>query len=328
MAIYFMGGEDIDFNPLGTVSINTGSTFRTDFARCSLAVNGGTALSNGWRAAFSGPASAFWMGMRVLASNTSIAADPGQPLVMFSDGGAKRFGLMMYAGGTLAIGTWDGNGVFTKLMSSAAGAVPQTLFKLDMNLTYAASGGVRVFVNQTEVITYVGNTLSAGSSTLNGFQLGSPNTDNSQTYFSEVFITDRDSRTLMLKTHAPAGDANGNQWTGNYQQIGEVVADEATVISTNSNDQSSNFTITGLPSGTNLAIRGFKVSGYAARGETGPQHLDLAVTTNGTTTYSPDVAVDTGWTRVGQVWEQNPVTNAAWAASEINALSIGVKSKA
>lgn len=328
MAIYFMGGEDIDFSPLGTVSVQTGAgNFRSDFARCALGVAGGAPLANGWRGAFSAPANAFWFGLRAVVSSASLAADPGQPLVVLSTSGSKRLGLSVSSGMTLVLGTWDSTGAYTKLIASAAGAVPSTLFKLDAQVLYATTGQVRVFVNQVEVITYAGDITRSGATNLDSIQLACPSTDASVTSFSEIFVTDRDSRTLMLKTHAPVNDAGGNQWTGNYQQVADVTADETTVISTNATDQVSSFPVTQLPTGSNLAIRGFKIAGYAARGETGPSKLDLGVVTNNTTSFGPDAAIDTGWTRIGQVFENNPVTNAQWTSAEINALSISVKSK-
>lgn len=327
MAIFFMGGEDIDFAPLGTVSVNTvaGETYRADYARCSLGVAGSGVGGNGWRGAFSAPASDFWMGVRV-ACDAPSNVDPGLPLVTFADAGSRRLGLLVTSARTLVLGAWDAAGAFTKLAESAPGAQPAALHKLDLHLTYGAAGSVRVFVNQTEVITYNGDVTRSSSSTLNGFTLAHPATTGNA-FFSEVFVTDRDSRTLMLKTHIPVGNEAGNQWQGGFSDIDEAAVNESDTISTNATDQVATFNVNQLPAGTNLAIRGFKVSGYAARGETGPQKLELGVTTNSQTVYSADLAVDTGWTRLNNVWEQNPVTNSQWLADDINAIKIGVKSK-
>lgn len=327
MAIYFMGGEDIDFLPNGTVSVSTdSSTYRAEYARCSLAVSGGAALGNSWRGLFESAASAFWFGCRVAPGTAARTANPGQPLIVFNDGISKRLGLSYDDAGAYSVGTWDDSGTYVKLISSV-GSQPSAIHKLDMRVSYGTSGAVRVFVNGVEIITYTGDITRSGSTTLSSFALASSCGAGGTSYFSEITCTDRDSRTLMLKTHVPSAAGSTSQWTGSFADIDETTINEADGVSTNVTDQVSSFDVTNLPTGSNLAVRGFKVSGYAARGETGPQNLALGVVTNASNAYSDDIPVDTGWTRLGKSWENNPVTGTAWTSDEINALQISVKSR-
>lgn len=326
MAIYFMGGEDVDFTPQGTVSVSTDSTtFRSEYARCSLAAAGGSELTNYWRGTLQGSPSAFWFGCRVAPGATGRVANPGQALIVFFDGTAKRLGLSYDSAGLYVLGTWDNAGNYIKLLETASGQ-PTGLHKLDIRVNYGTSGAVRVFVNGVEVITYTGDVTRSGSTSLTSFALASCGTSGQST-FCEVTCTDRDSRTLMLKTHVPMANGNSMQWTGSFGDIDETTINEADGVSTNVVDQVSTFGITDLPAGSNLAIRGFKVSGYAARGETGPANIQLGVTSANTTVFTDDLGVETGWTRVSQSWETNPVTDTAWTPEEINALQIGVKSR-
>lgn len=327
MAILFMGGEQIDFSPLGTTSIVTtgGGLYRADYARCALVVGASnTSLGNAYRAPFTAASANFWLGARVSIPNTNLAADPGRPFLGFYDGSALRLGLLMDVNRAIHIGVYDDASLFTKIASSAP-SQPTGLFKLDVSITYGATSTLRVFVNQTEVISFSGTGVPRNNSaSLSAFALSSASTDG--TAWSEIVVAERDTRTLMLKTHAPTTTGTGSQWTGTYADIDEVGIDEADGISTSTADQVSTFGIDDLPAG-NLAVRGFKVAGYAARGEVGPSKLDLAVKTNNDTAFSSDLAVDTGWTRLGWIWENNPVTNQAWTIEEINGLEIGVKSR-
>lgn len=327
MAILFMGGEEIDFAPFGTVSVGTLTTqYRTDYARCSLNVNGGSALGNRWQGTFTQSSADFWLGARVVLPTANLLGDPGRPFLGFYDGTKLRLALQLDSTRAINVVTYDDALTASKIASSS-GSQPTNLFKLDVQVTYGTPGTIRVFVNQTEVITYTGNNIvRGGSTTLSAFGMASPATGSDLAYWSEVIAAERDTRTLMLKTHVPTSTGSGNQWQGAYTDIDEVAANEADGISTNGVDQVAMFGLSDLPDG-NLAIRGFKVSGYAARGETGPSNTQLGVTTNGNTAFSANKAVDTGWTRLGEIWEANPVSGTAWTASEINALQIGVRSR-
>ena len=327
MAILFMGGEEIDFAQHGTVSVGTLQTqFRTDYARCSLNVAGGSSLGNRWHATFTQGSGDFWVGARVLLPTGNLLGDPGRPFMAFYDGTKLRLALQMDANRAINLVTYDDAMTSSKIASSS-GSQPTNLMKLDVQITYGTPGTVRVFVNQTEVITYTGNDLVKNATTqLSGVSLASPSTATDLSYWSEVIAAERDTRTLMLKTHVPTATNAGNQWQGAYTDIDEVAANEADGISTNAVDQVAMFGVSDLPEG-NLAIRGFKVSGYAARGETGPANAQLGLTTNGNTAFSTNRSVDTGWTRISNIWETNPVSGSPWTASEINALSIGVRSR-
>jgi hypothetical protein len=326
MAILFMGGEEIDFSPLGTVSTGTnGNNFRGDYARCTLDVAGGTSLGNGWQGVFTQPSASFWLGARLLMPQGGLPADPGQPLLAFLDGAQKRVGLSLDGNRALSLGIWDDSNMYTKLAMSPP-SQPTTLMKLDVQVIYGTQATVNVYVNQVQVLSYTGTALVTGASTsLSAFVLSSPSTTDAACW-SEVIAAERDTRTLMLKTHVPATDAQGNQWAGTHGDIDEVGIDEADGISTNAPEQVSMFGVNALPPG-NLAVRGFKVSGYAARGDSGPAHLDLGVTTANAVAFSTDLAIDTGWTRIGNIWETNPVTGLSWTQADINAIQIGVRSR-
>lgn len=327
MAILFMGGEEIDFTPFGTVGTSTASgSFRSDFARCSLRICGGPSLGNRAYGAFTRGSSGFWISARISTPTQGLIAAPGLPLIALYRGQDAILAITMDDDRVYHLGVWEDQATFT-VLASATSSQPVGLHKIDLQVEYGSPGVARLYVNQVLVIEYTGNGMQVGSGVeLDGFALASPAADSSETYWSEVISAERDTRTMMLKTHAPVTTAADSEWTGTHSDIDDIGINETDGITSNTADQVAMFGVSDLLNG-NLAIRGFKVSGYAARGEVGPTHIELGIRTDSTMAFSAPFALDTGWSRVGHIFEINPVTNAAWTVADINDIEIGVRSK-
>lgn len=333
MAILFMGGEEIDFDRFyNNVTINTSTSsefFRTDFARCAVNPAGGGEFENRAYARLTQASSSFWFTARAAVDFSTDFLPPAgeyRSFISFSDGTNRRLAIKLDRNRILRASAYSGSTETVLATGTESAFALPGLVRIDVQVSYGASGRIRVFVNQIPFIDYTGNILAGGSTTLDGFSIGSFNTGFSGTSWSEIIVADQDTRTLSLKTQAPVATATGHAWLGSQTDINEVRLDESNMITTDTLDTVAKFTVGPLPAG-NYAVRGFKVSAWAAKGPTGPGRLNLGVTTNGEDKFGPDLPLDTGWGKVSQTFDLNPSTGTAWTQNEINAIQIAAKSK-
>ena len=331
MAFLFMGGEEIDFDRFinGTyMSLNTG-LFRTAFARTAVSVPSSANDSVSYAAgSFTGPSSDFWFSSRVWFIVDEMPTTY-RTMLAFFDGTTKRVALQFAQSRKAQFVVYDNSGGATVLLESANPVLSTTsgLLKIDLQVTYSNPGRIRLFVNGVPALDYTGNTLVGGSTTLNKFNLYAVNERGGLgTNYSEVMIADRDTRTLSLKTHTPVATAPGHNWIGSVSDVSEVTLDESTMLTTDALDATAKFTIDSLPTG-NFAVRGVKVSTWAARGGTGPANIAVGVNVGGTDNYGPDRPLDTGYGPINRIMDQNPVANRGWSPQDIASLQIVAKSK-
>ncbi len=331
MAILFMGGEELDFGRLYgntfTTDNGTSGSFRPGYARAALAIRGDGDSSA--RGDFKQASSSFWFTGRVHMDATVWIASGWTTFLHFNNGTYKRLGFQI--NGTtreLRLVTWDNSGNPTTLFATSESFVQSiNLHRIDVQVDYGVSGRVRFFFNQVPFLDFLGDNTSGGGTNLTSFSIRSVNNGSARTtYWSEMIVAERDTRTLSLRTHAPVATATGHEWLGSQADVGEIAADEATMITTEEADKEAKFTVAQLPAG-NFAVRAFSVSAYAARGATGPSAIQLGVGSGGNDAFSADKALDTGWTHAGEIFETNPVTGNSWSINEINAIEITAKSR-
>lgn len=328
MAMLFMGGEDIDFDRFinGVALATDGNSYRSAFARCSILVPGGGGEMSAYAAGhFTAPATNFWVTGRVLLPVQSQYNATPKGLIAVTAAGSAALTVQAKPDLTLQLVNAAGTVLATSAqpaLSSAGG-----LQRIDVQVVYAVQGRVRVFVNQVPYIDFSGDVTSATVTALDGLWLGSPlYTQFTGVFWSEIIAATRDTRTLSLKTHAPVATAAGHAWLGNQTDVGEIALDESTMITTDQVNQPAKFTVSPLPPG-NFAVQAFKVATWAARGGTGPAHIDLGVNVGNTDFYSPDQSLDTGFAAVSQIYDYNPVTNQTWSVNDIASIEIIAKSK-
>ena len=330
MAILFMGGEELDFARLYGNAFTTASTtgtFRPAYARAALACrgDGGSAA----RGDFKMSSGNFWFTGRMYADATVWIDSGWTAFLHFSSGSFKRLGLEI--NGTtrfVRLVTYDNSGNPSTLAQSSESFIQSiNLHRIDVQVAYSTSGRVRFFFNQVPFLDFSGDVTSGGATNLTSFTVNTINNNAARaTYWSEMIVAERDTRTLSLRTHAPVATATGHEWLGTQADVGEITADEATMITTEEADKEAKFTVAQLPAG-NFAVRAFSVSAYAARGATGPSAIQLGVGSNGNDGFSTDKLLDTGWTHASEIFETNPVTGNSWTINEINAIEITAKSR-
>lgn len=152
-------------------------------------------------------------------------------------------------------------------------------------------------------------------------------------YWSEIIVTDVDTRSLSLITVAPlaAGAANTFSTPGAVGNINEVTINDTTLISSATANQIAEYTAdTSLitSAGGNPAVRAVSTYSRSQRGATGPQNMQHVVRVGGTDFTSATKSLITSFGQVSHVFELNPATSAAWAMSDITTagFNIGVKS--
>lgn len=278
MTYLFLGSEDIDFDRFdGNVFIETGlGCRRPDFCRCSVGVAGGGDLQNAAVASFAASDS-FWIGGRVRLDGGASGGSWNTLLALYS-GSSRKVGLQVSGDRKLRLVRWTTNSVVQPLATSEVALPLAQLFKLDTKIDIAA-GKVRVFVNQSEVLSY-SDSFAGVVTSLSALHLAChSDVASARTYWSEVIVAERDTRTLMLATIVPTHTAV-NQWAvGDHTSINKVQAgmEDADAISTDQSGRTISFPVSSLPGSQNLSIQAVKVGAYVARAETGPRAIALGI---------------------------------------------------
>lgn len=325
MAFLFIGGEDVDFATTKWRTYTaTDGVYRTTYARCALYSDNDVSTGedvNPLRGALAAPSTSFWLGLRLWIG--AVQNPTGQSFIAFYAGATKVLSLRLTSSNLVEIVLWSGASA-TVLATSTAALDRGVLAKLDVNLTYAASGTVNVYLGGTLLVGYTGDTTVGGSTAIDGFAFFRPGI--SSFGVSEVVAATRDTRTLSLKTHTPNALGTGSTWEGTYADIDEPAANESDVVYSATAEQIFSTKIDDLPSG-NFTIRAVKVAGSGSRGEAGPQSVQLGVFNGTTDAYGASKPLDTGWTKVSETFETNPTTGGNWTAAAVNDLEIRLKSK-
>lgn len=337
---YFVGGEDSDFTSVGTVAVDTTSTFRrSTYSRCALKV-AAASLGDSWNASLSSAVSTCWATARVYFTNDgNVASSIANRTFAFIDGSTPRLALtcspVNFQGTTSC--TWklikiNAAGTITTLTTSSFNVSPSSVQKIDVFVNYAVAGQFSVYLDGTLIANYLGDVTTDSATTLSNLVLGTPMVDgaNGATYWSECIVSDSDTRSMTLATLPVNVAGNSQLWTGANTDINETTLSDATAISTTTAAQLSEWTITPASAiGSTTPIAAVVVSARAANGSTGPQNLQGVVRTGAADFTSSNIS---GMTQTlaprRAIWTTNPNTTVAWVGSDLTAagLNIGLKS--
>lgn len=148
-------------------------------------------------------------------------------------------------------------------------------------------------------------------------------------YLSEVVVSEQDTRGLRLAMLNPTSAGNYNDWQGDFNELGDLLAITMASSQTADELQSSTFTTYGGPAssaGVQLAL-----SAHAARGVdlTTPQELQQFLRI-GATDYA---SVDGNHTLITSpqqritLWPTNPVDGSAWSTADVSGIEGGLISR-
>lgn len=225
-------------------------------------------------------------------------------------------------------------GAFTDLATSVAGAfnvLYSTLYLLDFIVNYSTTGRATFYVNGVPIIdTGAGvDVTTDGAATLSAGDVSCPFTDTSLQYWSEWLTRDGSTLGARVLTRPPVAAGNTQSWTPNtVGNINELVINDTTFISTTSNDQLSEWTVSTTPPPGNWLITSVVQEARLLVGGSGPLNFDWLVRTSDGTDHTVTGAAGTlifaNYSAVS--WPLNPSTSAAWQFDEL--INSGVESRA
>ena len=336
---YFVGGEDSSLNKSGIGSVDTAlvAARRTANARCSLRVGPGCANVDGWVATWATPRAEIWISARV--HRVGIASSLGEHWALLDAVGNRRLSVNnVNSSGTISrLNKRDSSGTVTLLTELAFNNYPGTLTKFDLHVIYggAGVGQIRVFFDGALVYGYSGDlTTNSAITGFSGFKFGgSTNTSGASdgTYWSEIIVSDTDTRSLNLVTLAPS--ANGNAFTfdsGSAASINETTLDDSTLIASATAGQLAQFTVNTAGITNTPAVKAVVVTARAAKGGSGPQNAKMVVRSGGVDSSSATLALPAALGHTQAVFATNPNTGASWTAPEITAagFNVGIRTEA
>jgi hypothetical protein len=206
---------------------------------------------------------------------------------------------------------------------------------LDIQISsYGVSGTINIYINGTLVYNFTGDVHTDSNTTVNGLRLAgvmdSTQSDTYALYYSEVIVSDSDTRGMSLATLTPAADGNTDNWDiGGVTNINELVEDDTTLNASGTPGQIQQYTTNALPSGT-FGVVAVMISGRMMAGSSGgPTKVDFGVRTAGVDHWSADVTLPGSLATVQNVFMTDPGTSAPFDPTVLGTgFNVGLKSVA
>lgn len=191
-------------------------------------------------------------------------------------------------------------------------------------------GRFALYVNGALEAELTGDTDFFSGSAIDSVFLGNWGNTNGRRA-SEAIISTTNTLSMRLATVVATGNGANTAWTGDYTAIDEVTISDSDLITSGTNDQIETFTFGDLSATAQLLAPVAVINSMRARNAaSGPQNIQSAVRISSTDYFSSDLSgITTSFQNGFQVvYELNPATSAAWTVSEVNALEMGVRSRA
>lgn len=331
--ILFASSEDTGFSAIGTVTGGASAgRYRAAFSRAFISPSSNTVTDppvNRAAAAFTA-GSNIWVHAYFYDLGTTGTLNE-QSLILRSPDGVSRI-VVRETGtyGMLKISQRNSAGTITDLVtSSSASFSGTTLTQFDLNVNYTAGGGVVLYINSVAVATFSGDPRTDSATQLNTLELA--NVSTSTTSWSEVIIADQDTRGMSLFTMAPQASGNTQSWTPNtLANINKAVINDATLISTSTNNALSEWTLPTAAPGGSWSVLAVTQDARVDVGASGPQHFDWLTRVGGTDYLAGVPAAPTAsFANYNHIWPTNPGTSVAWTISDITAVgfNLGIESQ-
>ena len=213
-------------------------------------------------------------------------------------------------------------------------ATPDALDIQVVNYDQTNNGSIFVYINGALAFGASGVTLftdansSLGGLKLSGVWVGAdPACINF--YYSEVIVSDQDTRGLSLARLTPTADGNTVNWdVGGVSNVNELTLNDLTVNSSGTPGQIQQYTTPALPSG-NFGIVGVGYSARAQQGSfSGPGRLQFGARIGGVDYFdTTGTALPVALTRVQQVLYTVPGTGNAFTRADINSAGFNTAMK-
>ncbi len=208
-------------------------------------------------------------------------------------------------------------------------SVPVTqLLRFDIHFKIDNTTGIfRIYENNVLKVEYTGDTLGTYSTFDNVKFSGGDDTNTIYGYYSQIIISDSDTRNMRLSAPALSGAGYTNGFTsGAYTDVDELgKADDTNYLSSAAADQIFAGTLGNVPTGKiPIAV----VQNARALSTAGsPDNFNLGLRSGGSNYFSSDKNLDASFGPYTEVWATDPNTSAAWTESGFNALEALVRSR-
>lgn len=334
-AILFVGGEDVDFQLIGTVQTSLSSTFyRSGYARLAQNVSFNSVSdppANRLVSPVFANQSTIWIHAETYqgTNNTtnlgmnpvSIYATDGLPHLMIRGTGT---------GGQVKISKETAAGVYTDLATCTSGAWPAaSLHKFDWFTHYNSSGETTLYIDGTQVCDFIGDVTTDSLTAVNQVTFAGVNiaiADND--YWSEVILSTTDTRNMNLVTLAPVANGANMAWSGTVANVNGTNYNDTNPLTTGTANLVAEFTTGTLPAGS-FTIPVICQSARVEIGTSGPQNFSYIVRPGtGSTDYSVNTtAPTTAFANYQNCLTQDPSISAGWTPAALSGIQYGVESQ-
>jgi hypothetical protein len=197
---------------------------------------------------------------------------------------------------------------------------------------HVTSGTFQIKINGILEVDVSGVQTAPSTTSINGVWLHDQNFS-IDSYFDDFILDDAAwIGNSKIQKISPSGAGNSTQWTpstgDNYACVDEIPASDADYVSSNTTGHLDLFAAENL-SGTIGIIKCVQMQARAKyEGAPTPTHVQLALRSGGTDYFSADKTPGGSFSNIGNIWETDPATAAAWTESGVNAMEIGIKATA
>jgi hypothetical protein len=335
--VLFVGGEDVSFLCHNLCAVSTvPANYRGAWAREAYGPIGTPFLGAAWPsgAYFTTPTFAnqgdIWIHAQAklgLPTNNNfpflwVYGSDGTPAVMLQGTGTN---------GQVKISSIDEAGSITDLFTCPSNTFPSTnLDQLDVHVVYAIAGSVTIYQNSVQTCIFSGDVTTNGRTLLNqaafaNIAIGTP-------FWSEIAITDFDTRAENVRTFVPNASGNAVLWNGANpctNILNNTAWNDAVFVSTETSNILEQCAIDGSVVPGAYTLDAVAMATRALIGTTGPQLFQYVTRTGGADFFSGNFTPTyTMGNIVPYIQETNPQTAAPWNPTDPAqpGFNIGLKS--
>lgn len=332
MALLFAGCELQDYDPVGTLASYVTSTTlvhrRSNLVRQAvgislLSANKETSFA---RKKIKTPVSSVWVTFRHFATTNSTTAN--QMLFMLGRNGTRRIGIVGNGTtGKFVLAKVSAANAYTTLAVESGTFLATTLYKYDLQIIdYGATGTINLWratldgANSQLVATFTGDLTTDGETLLDEIYLGGfVNTSATSQYFSEVIVSDMDTRGMGMVAMEPASNAAQFEFNGSFADIadtGDNTTVDSTFISATADGQIASFLPNTARVGNFTTILGFALNHRSRAGAIVPKLTPL-LTIGGVNYLGTTLTPGAAFTNYQEIFEVNPATGVRFTRNDL-----------
>jgi hypothetical protein len=306
MAINFGGGETSSFVSFNSIETVQAGTFKTP-ARCGIHTK-----KSGWiMAEMQTSANSQWfhfdLNIQLISNNiTPIQVLNSSQNVVFS----------ISTNGNIIVGN---SPIGTLNLLSTVG-----LRTIDIKLS---NNNIEIYSDARMVFSASGAfTAISNMQFLRLSPVGTDATENTNTIWSQVIISDETTIGLELATLVLTSQGDLAAWTGQVNSINEIIYNNLTFISAPISDLFTTYTISALPS-QYTDIKAVVVNALARYSGQGPSNIESVVRFGSSNSSQAMSSLGIGYTASNRIHPVNPFTGVQWLPAELNNSQFGFRSR-